>query len=476
MKFVARNTADSLATRATFLLALVACLVTAALGMYFYQMTRTSMNRYQDLLLISRVEHFRRLVGDRYTVAGLRDRPVLSETMLGAEHDVLLLRQPGGAPFIQVNPQQMPVPELTAVALERPLALGDVLTQTRAGIPVHWVAAIARSGEDGEPIEIVAGHPFLNEMGMVAALRDRVVLASAFAMLAATLLAYTLMRRGLRPLRELAAKAEQIGPINLAARLDARRLPSEVRQMVEAVNAMLDRIAFGYERLSQFSADLAHEIRTPIGALIGQTQVALRWPRSADDYRETLESNLEELNRLRSIAENILFLAQADHATLSVERRAIPLRETLQKIADYFEGLADENGLRFEIVADGVVHAEPALCQRAINNLVINAVRHATKGTTVRLSGTQDPAGATITVENEGALVSPEHLGRFFDRFYRGDAARTHDTESNGLGLAIVKAILILHGGAAEVSCPAPGSIRFELRFPDLLQGKLSDS
>lgn len=467
MNILTRSSTGSLATRVTLLLAIVACLVTASLGMYFYQTARMSMSRHQDLLLVGRVEHFRRLVGDRYTVAGLRDRPVLSETMLGAERDVLLLRRPGAASFIQVNPERVPVPELTAVALDRPLALGDVLTRTHDGVPVHWVAAIARSGEDGEPIEIVAGHPFLNEMSMIVALRDRIVLASVVAMLAATLLAYALMRHGLQPLRELAAKAEQIGPINLVARLDARRLPREVRQMAEAVNAMLDRIAFGYERLSQFAADLAHEIRTPVGALIGQTQVALRLPRPADEYRDTLESNLEELNRLRSIAENILFLARADHATLNIERCVIPLRDTLQKIAEYFEGLADENGLRFEIAADGVVHADPALCQRAINNLVINAVRHATKGTTVRLRGTQGPAGATIVVENDGAPVSPEDLGRFFDRFYRGDVARSHDTESSGLGLAIVRAIMGLHGGAAEVSCPTRGSICFELRFPD---------
>lgn len=466
MKIDTRYMTGSLATRATVLLALVACMVTGSLGMYFYQTARVSMNQHQNLLLIARVEHFRRLVGDRYTLAGLRDRPVLSQAMLGAERDVLLLRRPGAAPFIEVNPERVSVPKLAAVALDRPPALSDVLARTEAGVPMHWVAATARSGEDGEPIEIIAGHPFVNETVMITALRDRVVLASGIGMLTAMLLAYALMRRGLRPLRELAATAAQIGPINLMARLDAESAPREVRQMAAAVNDMLDRIALGYERLSQFSADLAHEIRTPVGALIGQTQVALRLPRPADEYRETLESNLEELNRLRSIAENILFLAQADHATLRIERSAMSLRDTLQKVADYFEGPADENGLRFEITAEGVVQADPALCQRAINNLVINAVRHATAGTTVRLKGTQGPAGATIVVENDGAPVSPEHLARLFDRFYRGNAARSHFTESNGLGLAIVKAIMKLHGGAVEVSCPTLKSIRFELRFP----------
>jgi len=380
---------------------------------------------------------------------------------------VLLLRRPGEAPFIDVNPRRFPVPgSLVAVSADRDLAIGNVLNMPMAdGVPMHWVAALARSGRNGDMVEVVAGHPLTTEVKMIRANRDRVILSAIIAMLASTILAYLVLRHGLRPLHRVAGKAALINPINLAIRLPEHDAPLEVQHMVVAFNAMLDRIAIGYERLSQFSADLAHEIRTPVGALIGQTQVALQRARSADEYQQLLESNLEELNRLRQIAENILFLAQADHASLTIERTPIALHAELEKIAEYFEGPADENGLRFEVQASGMAFVNAALCRRAINNLVVNAVRHGTPGTIVRLIGVQDGGMATIAVENEGVPVPPEQLGRLFDRFYRGDAARRH-TESNGLGLAIVKAIMALHGGEVSASCPMPGLMRFELRFP----------
>jgi len=458
---------QSLAARATLLLGLVACAVTGSLGAYFYFTARVSVNRHMDEQLVARAEHLRRLVGNVYTVAELRERPILLEGMLGSEQDVLLVRRPGEAAFMQVNPQRLPVPELRASPPGEVLAARDVaITQLPGGVPVHWVAATARSARDGELVEVVAGHPFGKEVKMIGAYRDNVLLATTVAMLVATGLAFVVLRRGLRPLRKLAAQAEEIHPINLAVRLDAEHAPLEVRHMAQAFNAMLERIATGYERLSQFSADLAHEIRTPVGALIGQTQVLLNQPRDVDEYRELLESNLEELNRLRGIVENILFLAQADHAALVIERRAVSLPEELHKIAEYFEGPADENGLHLEVAAEGTAFVNPSLCQRAVNNLVVNAVRHAARGSTVRLIGTQDAQGAVIAVENQGVPVPPEQLARVFDRFYRGDAARSRFTESNGLGLAIVKAIMSLHGGEAQVHSPTPGSIRFALRFP----------
>jgi two-component system heavy metal sensor histidine kinase CusS len=458
----------SLTVRATLLLGLIACAVTGVLGAYFFYTARAAVTEHLDTQLIGRVEHFRRLVGNVQTIADLHDRPLLFETMLGAESDVLLLRRPGEAPFIDVNPAHLPVPgTLVAVAADRELAIGDVVRiPLNPDVPMHWVAALARSGRDGDMVEVVAGHPLVNEVRMIRANRDRVLLSAIVAMLASTLLAYLVLRHGLRPLRRLAEKAALINPINLAMRLPPHDAPREVQHMVAAFNAMLDRIASGYERLSQFSADLAHEIRTPVGALIGQTQVALQCARSADEYQHLLESNLEELDRLRLIAENILFLAQADHAALAIERAPLVLRDELQKIAEYFEGLAEERGIRFDVRAAGTAFVNAALCRRAVNNLVVNAVRYGAQGTTVRLIGVQDGDAATIAVENEGAPVPPEQLARLFDRFYRGDAARSRYTESNGLGLAIVKAIMALHGGEARAASPAPGSIRFELRFP----------
>ncbi len=465
-------TSRSLTTRTTVLFALIACVVIGALGAYFYQSARTSLERHADVVLLGRVEHFSRVVHDLYTVSELKERPVLFETMLGAERDVLLFRKPGEAPFVEVNPDNLPVPDLRADVIGQTPAATDVRrTVLPDGVQVHWAVARALSREDGTPVEVIAGHPMTNESRMLTAWRDRIMLATLAGMAAATLLAWAVLRRVLRPVRDIATRAAQISPTSLSVRLDTDAAPPELRQLTRAFNAMLDRLADGYQRLSQFSADLAHEIRTPVGALIGQTQVTLGQPRDVDEYQQVLESNLEELSRLSHIAENILFLAHADHAALSIEREAVALCEELAKIADYFEGLADERGMRFSVEAEGIAWVSPMLCRRAINNLVVNAVRYGASDTVVRLRGTQDADGATIVVENDGLPIPPTQLSRLFDRFYRGDVARSGFTESNGLGLAIVKAIMHLHGGTAQVSCPAPGVARFELRFPAELKG-----
>ena len=460
-------TERSLTARTTVLFASIACVVIGTLGMYFYHSAELSLQRRADVVLTGRVEHFSRIVHDLYSVSELKSRPLLFESMLGAEQDVLLFRRPGEAPFVDVNPGNVAVPALQAGNVDHLPTLSDIRqTMLPDGVPVHWAIATVKAREDGSEVEVIAAHPMTQEVRMLAAYRNRIVLATLTGMLAATLLAYYVLRRALRPVREIATRAAQISPASLSVRLDSEAAPVELRQLTHAFNAMLDRLADGYQRLSQFSADLAHEIRTPVGALIGQTQVTLAKPRDTEEYQQLLESNLEELSRLSHIAENILFLAHADHAALSIDREPVDLRDELVRIADYFEGPADERGMRFTVEAQGVVSANPMLCRRAINNLVVNAVRYGAGDTVVRLSGTQDEQGATVVVENDGAPIPGEQLDRLFDRFYRGDAARSEFTESSGLGLAIVKAIMHLHGGTARVVCPVPGVVRFELRFP----------
>ena len=460
-------TERSLTVRTTLLFALIACVVIGALGAYFYRSAELSLQRRADVVLSGRVEHFSRIVHDLYSVSDLKSRPLLFETMLGAEQDVLLFRRPGEPPFIDVNPANVAVPALQAAKGGRLPTLADI-RQTRLpdGVPVHWAIASARAREDGTEVEVIAAHPMTQEVRMLAAYRDRILLATLIGMLAATLLAYCVLRRALRPVREIATRAAQISPASLSVRLDSEAAPVELRQLTQAFNAMLDRLADGYQRLSQFSADLAHEIRTPVGALIGQSQVTLAKPREPEEYQQVLESNLEELNRLSHIAENILFLAHADHAALCIEREPVDLRGELTRIADYFEGLADERGMRFEVVAEGAAAVDPMLCRRAINNLVVNAVRYGACDTVIRLRGMEDEKGATVVVENDGEPIPQSQLNRLFDRFYRADAARSEFTESSGLGLAIVRAIMHLHGGTARVVCPVPGVVRFELHFP----------
>ena len=458
---------QSLAVRVTLLCGFIAFAMTSMLGAYFFFFARTSINAHADDQLINRAEHFRRLVSDARTIQDLRDRSLMFEALLGATTDVLILRRAGEVPIVEVNPDRLEVPaSVTLAPADRQLVAKDVL-RTANDPQMHWVSGLARSGQDGQLIEIVAGHPLESEMRMIGESRFQIVRSTLMSIVASALLVYVALRRGLRPLRRVTEQAAQIHPINLAIRFPEQDAPHELREMVAVFNAMLDRIAQGYERLSQFSADLAHEIRTPVGALIGQTQVALNRVRTPIEYQQVLESNLEELNRLRLIVDNILFLARADYSELDIERTPLAMADELQAIADYFEGPAEEAGLRFSIEASGSALANAPLARRAIHNLVVNALRYGATDTTVRLIGAQHESGSTISVENDGDPIPTEQLERLFDRFYRADATSGRPSDSSGLGLAIVKAIMGIHRGEAHVSCSLTGTIRFELRFPN---------
>jgi len=460
----------TLAFRVSALFALIACLVVTGLGMYLYNSARQSLEIRADYTLIGRVEHFRNLLHDLYNVEQMEQRPALFESMLGNEQDVRIFRRLGEMPFININPDSLVPPPMTPVAIGMPLAITSLHDGMRAdGVRVRWVAALADVGNHNDTVEIVAAYVMTQESRMMTVYLWRVVAAVALTVLLTAMLGFLVLRRDLMPLTRMSKRAAEITPANLSTRLREEDAPAELRQLASALNAMLDRLENGYEHLSQFSADLAHEIRTPVNILMGQTQVTLGQRRNVEEYEQLLESNLEELTRLSRIIENILFLAQADHAALTVDRSAIALADELQKIADYFEGVAAERDMVFEVkAAPGVrCRANLIMWRRAVSNLMVNAVRYGETGTAIRIAVQHDSDGVRIAVENRATPMTQQQMERMFDRFYRGDKSRSEYTESNGLGLAIVKAIMTLHGGAAAVTCTADGWISFSLLFPD---------
>jgi two-component system heavy metal sensor histidine kinase CusS len=453
--------------RIACLLALIACAGFFSVGMSLYDATRAALAKRADYQLIARVEHMRTLLHDLYTVKEIEARPALFETMLGDEKDIIIFRRLGQAPFIQVNPDNTPLPSFAPVPPNHPVKLDALHAGERAdGIRMRWLAAQAMVGQHGEIVEIMAAHVMTQEQHVLDLYWKRVLWTIAAAVLISTALGIFALRRGFKPLRDMAEKTAEITPEQLSTRLNVDAAPRELRQLALSFNDMLDRLASGYQRLVQFSADLAHELRTPIGVLIGQTQVTLAHERTPLEYRGVLESNLEELERIGRIAQNILFLAQADHETHRVERQRLSIHGELDTIHTYFEGLAEERGLSFSLAAQGVMYANAIMCRRAIGNVVVNAVRYATPGTVISLSGRETEEGAVIVVGNWGDPIPPDALARLFDRFYRGDASRSAFTESSGLGLPIVRAVLALHGGTAAMTCRADGWIEVQLMFP----------
>jgi len=458
-----------LALRVAALFALIACLVVTALGTYLYSSAQHALEVRADYALIGRVEHFRNLLHDLYNVEQMEQRPALFESMLGNEQDVRIFRRQGEAPFINMNPDNLTPPAMTPIAIGVPLGISALHDGMRAdGVRVRWVAALAEVGNHNDTVEIIAAYVMTQESRMMKVYLWRVAAAVALTVLLTAMLGFLVLRHDLMALTRMSRRAAEITPSNLSARLREEDAPAELRQLASAFNAMLDRLENGYEHLSQFSGDLAHEIRTPVNILMGQTQVTLGQRRSVEDYEQLLESNLEELTRLSRIIDNILFLAQADHAGLTVERTPIALAEELQRIADYFEGVAAERDMRFgvSVAAGAICHANLIMWRRAVSNLVVNAVRYGDAGSVIAINVSSTPRHVIITVANRGAAMPQQQMERMFDRFYRGDKSRSEYTESNGLGLAIVKAIMSLHGGSAGVTSDDDGMICFSLQFP----------
>lgn len=454
----------SLTLRATLAFAVVAMLAVSSAGMYLYEMMKDSVMTRSDHAVLARLDHFRKLLQYDLTLDTLQRSPQLFENMLDSEDDIFIINEPGKAPVILVNPLHATLPEMPVVQANRSLSAADLRSgMAPSGVPMRAATVEAMSG--GRIVHLTAAHIAVKEAITLASFRNRILFAIALAFLVTALLGYLLLRRGLRPLRTLADHAGAITPGRLDSRLDSRDTPIELQQLSDAYNAMLDRLADGYQRLTQFSADLAHEIRTPVGSLMGHCQVALRQPRSADEYQMLLASNLEELERISRMVESILFLARADDAQAALNRQSLDLADELQRVAGYFEGLAEERQMTLCIQGDGWLDADPLLLRRALSNLVANAIRYADQGSVVNVRATCNASTCRIEVENQGPALSESAMGKLFDRFYRGDASRHQSSDSNGLGLAIVTAIMRLHGGEVVVHQPLPGRICFALVF-----------
>ena len=277
--------------------------------------------------------------------------------------------------------------------------------------------------------------------------------------------AWAVARTGLLPLNRLTSVASDVTTHNLAQRIEPRGLPRELRVLAVGFNAMLERIDEGVNRLSEFSADLAHEMRTPVATLLGRTQVALARQRSVEQLQDVLAGNVEELDRLTRLIGDMLFLAQADQGGTALQRSAVDLALESRRVTEFLSAVAEERGVVVEVSGSATAQADKILVQRAITNLLTNAIRHASAPGVVSVALHHDEANAYVAVSNFGANIPPHQLARVFERFVRLDAARASSQGGTGLGLPIVKSVMQAHGGSVHVTSELGGPTTFILRF-----------
>src|SRR5213596_157670 len=290
------------------------------------------------------------------------------------------------------------------------------------------------------------------------------IIVLAGSVLGSAFIAIVVTKRGLRPLQEMTQSFGRIGPTHLKERVTPADWPRELQPLAIAFDEMLKRLDDSFTRLSQFSADLAHELRTPIANMLGEAQVALSRDRSSAEYRETIESTIGECERLSGIVDNLLFVARADAAREPVERKRFDARAAVEKIAAFYQTIAEDHHVAISCSGQGEISADPALFERAVGNLVDNALRFTPENGSIEIALADGPTDFEVAVSDNGSGIAPEHLPRVFDRFYRAEPSRGSD--GAGLGLALVKSIVDLHGGTARIQSEIDRGTTVSLTFP----------
>ena len=236
------------------------------------------------------------------------------------------------------------------------------------------------------------------------------------------------VRAGVAPLREIVRQTRQISPKRLDQRLALATPVEELTPWIDQFNDLMARLERAYQQLEGFNADVAHELRTPLATLIGETEVALSRERSPEALRETLVSNLEELQRVAAMVNDMLFLSKADRGAQARRGGQTSLAGLAHQVTDFHEAALAERNLRIVVTGDAVIPVDEPLFKRAVSNLLGNAIRFADADSEIVVQIDAERANQVrVLVQNHGIEIEPSKLPRLFDRFFRGDASRLMD-------------------------------------------------
>jgi two-component system heavy metal sensor histidine kinase CusS len=453
---------------AWYVLAGLALVVFTSASLYFVLVTE--LKKSTDLFLADKIHVLRTMLRERPDDwDGLREEIELESAArryqqfyirLLDERNVPLLTTPGMA-------EQLDLSQLTAQTQSRPERAESMKGTNGRLFFVMSAAATIGSSAQTDTVQIAID--ISQQELLLARYRYRFWLVLLGTLAIFPLVGYQIARRGIRPVREMARTTRHISSTNLRERIQPEGYPSELASLAATFNQMLDGLEESFERISRFSADIAHDLRTPVNNIRGEAEVALARARTVDEYREVLGSCLEEAVRLSDLIGDLLFLARAESPLAHLHRESVDVGELLSGIREYYEAPAADRGVSLSAVVPNepvIAQLDRALLQRAVGNLVSNALAHTPPGKSVVLGASVEPAAVRIDVSDAGVGIPPGALPRVFDRFFRVDESRSQASGGTGLGLAIVQSIMLLHGGNVEIASQVGQGTQVTLRVP----------
>jgi heavy metal sensor kinase len=291
---------------------------------------------------------------------------------------------------------------------------------------------------------------------------------SVFLWSAAALGGGRLCRRALAPVRRMAQAAGSMNAADPAQRLPAVATGDELEELNRSFNQLLARLQESFERQRRFTGDASHQLRTPLTAMLGQIEIALRRPRAEEEYRRALTVLHGQTLQMRQIVEMLLFLARADAEAKSPQFESIDLRAWLAEHLASWSGHARGADIRTEMVGDGPrrVRTQAPLLGQLVDNLLENACKYSEAGTPITVVLTEQSGSVRLTVADAGRGIAVEDLPHIFEPFYRSSEARRQGVPGTGLGLAVAHRIALALGGALRVESDAGRGARFALELP----------
>ncbi len=447
----------SLSTRLSLLFAMSAAVVLLALGLLVARSVESHFLEMDRHELQGKLSLVRNLLAKAGTPRELAAVPPQLDDVLVGHHglSVTLVAEDGAVWF--TSPGAVMPKAVSGVPLD--VSTWRVGERTWRGLS----APVATHVPNGPRLTAAIALEITHHRRFIDDFLVRLGLATVAAMLATAGLGWLATRAGLTPLAKMTQLVTRLSARQLSERIPEAPLPPEIRTLATAFNAMLDRLEESFARLTEFSSDIAHELRTPVSNLMTQTHVALGRERSAAEYREVLLSSLEEYERLSRMIEEMLFLAKADNRLIVPSRENVDLAREVHDLMEFHSLVAEERGVRLELVGEATAWGDRLMLRRALSNLLANAIRHCPDGQAVTVRLAQEN-GVRIVVDNPGDIPA-ENLPRLFDRFYTGDPSRRSGHGGVGLGLAIVRSIAEAHGGAATAES-GQGKVHFILHLP----------
>lgn len=445
----------SLGSRLALLFAAATAVVSLLAGVLFNQASEAHFIELDQQLLDSKLTDLRPLLEGVTTTQAFAERKSRVLAELSHQPD-LALRINGADGRLWFDSSAVPTQALPSHKGLHTLTSAEVAYRTY-NVPLQ--ADAPDSPQLTLLLDITHHQHFLQRM------QQLIWLTVGLSALATALLGVWATRSGLRPLRQMTEIAASVSASSLTTRLPDKQMPAELAELTQAFNAMLGRLDDAFQRLSAFSADIAHELRTPLSNLLTHTQVILTRPRAVEDYREALLGNLEELQGMAQMVNDMLYLAKADHGLLTPTRQTLQLADEGDALLEFFAPLADEAQVQLLREGQATLQGDRTMLRRALSNLLDNALRFTPSGGTVTMAMREVGRSVELTISNNGSTIAAEVLPRLFDRFYRADPARHESAEHAGLGLAITQSIIRAHGGSIRCESAA-GTTRFVIELP----------